>query len=82
MAEEVGIKVCFHPSEPPMGRLSGVPELATSFESFKQAMNLVPSDNHSLKFCLGCWLEMDEDLEVVIHYFRECDELFSRSHVP
>lgn len=76
VAEEAGVKMCLHPSDPPMETLGGVPQLARNFENFKRAMDLVPSDNHGLEFCLGCWSEMGEDLADVIRYFGERDELF------
>lgn len=76
VAEEAGVKMCLHPSDPPMETLGGVPQLARNFENFKRAMDLVPSDHHGLEFCLGCWSEMDEELADVIRYFGERDELF------
>ncbi|EMA37309.1 mannonate dehydratase [Halococcus hamelinensis] len=76
VAEEAGVKLCLHPSDPPMERLGGVPQIARNFENFKRAMDLVPSDNHGLDLCLGCWSEMGADLPAVIRYFGERDELF------
>ena len=76
VAEEAGVKMCLHPSDPPMETLGGVPQIARNFENFKRAMDIVPSDNHGLEFCLGCWSEMGEDLVEVIRYFGERDELF------
>lgn len=76
VAEEAGVKLCLHPSDPPMETLGGVPQIARNFENFKRAMEIVPSDNHGLEFCLGCWSEMGEDLPAVIRYFGERDELF------
>jgi mannonate dehydratase len=76
VAEEAGVRMCLHPSDPPMETVGGVSQIARSFENFKRAMDLVPSDNHGLEFCLGCWSEMGEDLTEVIRYFGERDELF------
>lgn len=76
VAEAAGIKLCLHPNDPPMERLGGVPQLFRNFENFKRAMDLVPSDNHGLELCLGCWSQMGEDLEEVIRYFAERDEIF------
>ncbi|WP_248905582.1 mannonate dehydratase [Halocatena marina] len=76
VAEEAGVKLCLHPSDPPMKTLGGIPQLARSFENFKRAMELVPSENHGLEFCLGCWSEMDENVAEVIRYFGERDKLF------
>lgn len=76
VAEEAGVKMCLHPSDPPMETLGGVPQIARSFENFKRAMDIVPSENHGLEFCLGCWSEMGEDLAEVIRYFGKRDKLF------
>ena len=69
VAEEAGVTLGVHPSDPPVERLGGVPLLFRNFENFKRALDLVPSDNHGLKFCLGCWSEMGEDLPEVLRYF-------------
>jgi len=77
VAEESGVKLCLHPNDPPVsGTLGGVPMLFRDFGSFKRAMDLVSSPNHGLEFCLGCWSQMGEDLEEVIRYFGERDEIF------
>lgn len=76
VAEEAGVNLCVHPNDPPVESLGGIPQLLRNFENYKRAMDLVPSDNHGLEFCLGCWSEMGEDLERVIRYFGERDELF------
>jgi mannonate dehydratase len=76
VAEEVGVKVCLHPNDPPVESLGGIPQLFRNFENFKRAMDLVPSPNHGLEFCLGCWSEMGEDLEEVVRYFGEREKLF------
>lgn len=75
VAEEAGIQMGLHPNDPPVEELGGIPQLFRSFEAFKRAMDIVPSDNHGLVFCLGCWSEMGEDLEEVIRYFGERNEL-------
>ncbi|WP_433627327.1 mannonate dehydratase [Halomicrococcus sp. NG-SE-24] len=69
VAEEAGVTLGVHPSDPPVEKLGGVPLLFRNFENFKRVMNLVPSDNHGLKFCLGCWSEMGEDIPDVLRHF-------------
>jgi mannonate dehydratase len=69
VAEEAGVTLGVHPSDPPIEEIGGVPLLFRNFENFKQALNLVPSDNHGLKFCLGCWSEMGENIPEVLRYF-------------
>ncbi len=76
VVEETGLRMCLHPSDPPVETLGGVGQIARNFENYRRAMQLVPSDNHGLEFCLGCWSEMEEDLEEVIRYFGERDKIF------
>ena len=75
VAEEAGVTLALHPNDPPIEGIGGVPFLFRNFENFKRAMDLVPSDNHGLEFCLGTWSEMGENLFDVIEYFGERDEL-------
>lgn len=69
VAEEAGVTLGVHPSDPPLEQIGGIPLLFRNFQTFKRAMGLVDSPNHGLKFCLGCWSEMGEDLVEVIRYF-------------
>jgi|AntRauMinimDraft_3_1070383.scaffolds.fasta_scaffold02219_4 mannonate dehydratase len=76
VAEDAGVRMCLHPNDPPVETLGGIPQLFRNFENFRRAMELVPSDNHGLEFCLGCWSEMGADLAMVIDFFGSRDELF------
>lgn len=77
VAEEAGVRLALHPADPPtVEQIGGIPRLFRSFEAFKRAMDLVPSPNHGLKLCLGCFSEMpDTDVAEVIRYFGERDEI-------
>lgn len=70
-AEESGVRVGLHPSDPPVEEVAGIPLLFRNRENFEKALSLVPSENHGLKLCLGCWSEMGEDLPDVIRHFGE-----------
>lgn len=69
VAEEAGVTLAVHPSDPPLERIGGIPLLFRNFENFRRAMDLVDSEAHGLKFCLGCWSEMGEDVVEVIRHF-------------
>ncbi|WP_435185611.1 mannonate dehydratase [Halobellus sp. EA9] len=76
VAEEHGVRMAVHPADPPViEKMGGIPRLLRDFESFKRAMELVPSDNHGLKLCLGCFSQMGEDVEEVIRYFGKRDQI-------
>lgn len=75
VAEKEGVTLALHPNDPPVEGIGGIPFLFRNFENFKRAMDIVPSDNHGLEFCLGTWSEMGENLFEVIEYFGTRDEL-------
>lgn len=77
VAEEAGVRLALHPADPPtVEQIGGIPRLFRSFEAFKRAMEIVPSPNHGLKLCLGCFSEMpDTDVTEVVRYFGERDEI-------
>ncbi|GAA0237351.1 mannonate dehydratase [Haladaptatus pallidirubidus] len=76
VAEEAGVKLALHPVDPPViESLGGIPRLFRNVENFERAMSLVPSENHGLKLCLGCFSQMGEDIPRVIRRFGERDQI-------
>jgi mannonate dehydratase len=76
VAEEAGVRLALHPADPPtVERLEGIPRLFRDIESFERAMDLVPSDNHGLKLCLGCFSQMGADVAEVVRTFGRRDEI-------
>lgn len=76
VAEEAGVTLAVHPNDPPTDeKLGGIPQLLRSFESYKRAMELVPSDHHGIEFCLGNFSEMGADIHDVIDYFGPRDKI-------
>jgi len=76
IAEDVGVRMALHPSDPPVVEtMDGIPRLFRDVESFKRALETVPSDHHGLKLCLGCFSEMGADVTEVIRHFGERDEI-------
>lgn len=76
VAEEAGVQMALHPADPPtVAQLEGVPRLFRNVENFERAMNIVPSDNHGLKLCLGCFSEMGEGVTEIIRRFGERDDI-------
>jgi mannonate dehydratase len=71
VAEEAGVKLALHPDDPPVPSLGGVARLFHSFEGFKRAMEIAPSPNSGLDFCMGCWSEMGPGVIEAIRYFGE-----------
>jgi len=77
VAEEAGVQLALHPADPPtVEQLGGIPRLFRNVEAFERAMEIVPSDNHGLKLCLGCFSEMPEtDVTEVIEQFGRNDDI-------
>ncbi|WP_415379097.1 mannonate dehydratase [Halosimplex sp. TS25] len=76
VAEEAGVDLALHPVDPPsLESLGGIPRLFRDVENFEKAMELVPSDNHGLKLCLGCFSQMGEDVTEVLRTFGERDQI-------
>lgn len=76
VAEEAGVDMALHPVDPPvLESMCGIPRLCRSVENIKRAMDLVPSENHGLKLCLGCFSQMGEDVNEVLRIFAERDEI-------
>jgi mannonate dehydratase len=71
VAEEAGVTLALHPDDPPVESLGGVARLFRNFAGFKRAMELVPSPNSGLDFCMGCWSEMGPGVLEAIRYFGE-----------
>lgn len=76
VAEEAGVDLALHPVDPPvLESLGGIPRLFRNVKNFEKAMELVPSDNHGLKLCLGCFSQMGKDVTEVIRLFGERDQI-------
>ncbi|GGL39080.1 mannonate dehydratase [Halarchaeum grantii] len=76
VAEEAGVDLALHPVDPPsIESIGGIPRLFRNVENFEKAMDLVPSDNHGLKLCLGCFSQMGEDVTEVVRRFGESDDI-------
>jgi mannonate dehydratase len=76
VAEAAGVEMALHPADPPgLPSLGGIPRLFRNVENFERAMDLVPSENHGLKLCLGCFSELGADVHDVLRRFGERDQI-------
>ena len=73
VAEESGIVIGFHPDDPPVPSLFGVPRILSSFDDCKKALKIANSPNVAMCLCCGTWAEggaaMGIDPAGAIHYF-------------
>ena len=76
VAEEADVRLALHPVDPPViESLKGIPRLFRNVENFERAMEIVPSDHHGLKLCMGCFSQMGEDMHEVLRRFGERDQI-------
>lgn len=76
VAEEAGVRMALHPVDPPiLESIGGIPRLFRNVENFERAMDHLPSDNHGLKLCLGCFSQMGENATDVVRRFAERDQI-------
>ncbi len=73
VAEEEGILLGIHPSDPPVPTLGGIPQLFRSFEAYKRLIEIVDSPYNGIEFCQGTFAEMEdgkgEGIYEMIEYF-------------
>ncbi len=81
VAEEAGVRIGIHPDDPPLPELGGVPRcIFSSFEGYRQALEIANSPNVGMCLCVGCWIEggelMGKSVEDTVRYFGERKKLF------
>lgn len=69
VAEGTGVLMTFHPDDPPIPSNQGVPRILHSVAAFDRLLELAPSDNLGLNFCVGCFAEMGADVPAAIRHF-------------
>ena len=73
VAEEAGIVIGFHPDDPPVPSLFGVPRILSSLSDYKQALKIANSPNVGICLCCGTWAEggaaMGIDPAGAVRYF-------------
>jgi len=76
VAEEAGVRMALHPVDPPgIEQMGGVPRLFRNVAAFERAMDVVPSQYHGLKLCLGCFSQLGEDIPELIRTFGGRDQI-------
>lgn len=58
VAEEAGVKLAFHPDDPPLPELRGAARLVYHPDHFQRVLDLNPSPANSIEFCIGTISEM------------------------
>jgi mannonate dehydratase len=58
IAEKAGVTLAAHPDDPPLEVVRGQPRLVYRPELFQKLLDMAPSPNNALEFCLGTISEM------------------------
>ena len=72
-AEEAGVRLAAHPDDPPMPTLRGHARLVFQPRYYQELLDLYPSKNNALEFCIGSLAEMSEGdiYQVVDQYSKQ-----------
>ena len=76
-AEESGVRLAIHPSDPPLEEVDGKARIFISLEDFKKGEEIADSDAWAVNLCLGCFSQRggeDYALEA-IKYFGERNKI-------
>jgi mannonate dehydratase len=81
VAETENVRIGIHPDDPPVAELGGIPRcIFSSFEGYRQALEIADSPNVGMCLCVGCWLEggslMGKDVIETIEYFGKRKKIF------
>ena len=69
VAEEVGVRMCIHPDDPPIN-LFGLPRIAGTRDQLRRIMDAVPSPSNGITFCVGSLgVRAENDLGAMIEEF-------------
>jgi len=60
VAEDAGVKMAAHPDDPPVPYLRDTPRLVYQPAMYQRLIDMKPSPNNTLEFCLGSIAEMTE----------------------
>ncbi|PKQ64838.1 D-mannonate dehydratase [Labilibaculum filiforme] len=60
VAEEAGVILAAHPDDPPMPYVRNTPRLVYQPDMYQRLLDIYPSENSKLEFCLGSVAEMTE----------------------
>jgi mannonate dehydratase len=76
VAEEAGVKLAMHPSDPPISPIRGLSQIMTCPSHFQRLLDFDPSPANGITFCQGCFSEMGEDVPACIRRFGAQKKIF------
>jgi len=76
VAEEAGVTLAAHPDDPPLAHVRRQPRLVYQPSMYQRLIDIVPSPNSGLEFCLGTLSEMSEG-----DIYEVCDQYTKNGNV-
>lgn len=70
IAEQEGVMLGMHPSDPPVSSIHGVAHILRSVDAYKRLVESVPSPSNGVEFCQGTIAEMVDDPQEVYDAIR------------
>lgn len=64
IAEDAGVKLSMHPTDPPLPSLRGLPRIMTHPLDLERLVQLVDSDSNGLCFCQGTFATCEEEIDM------------------
>lgn len=71
VAEEAGVKLGFHPDDPPRETVRGVPRIINSVQAYDRLLGIYESEYNGITFCQGNFAAMGVNLPETIRHFGD-----------
>jgi len=76
VAEQAGVRLAAHPDDPPLAYVREQPRLVYQPDMYQRLLDIAPSHNNALEFCLGTLSEMTEG-----DIYEVCDRYTKQGNV-
>lgn len=76
VAERAGVKLGYHPNDPPISPYRGSAQIMVSAGAYRRLLTIAPSPNNGVTFCQGNFKAMGEDVYAVAKEFTEQGKVF------
>jgi mannonate dehydratase len=76
VAEQSGVRLGFHPDDPPISPVLNVPRILTSYEAYERLFETYPSPSLGMTFCQGNVSLMDGDMYEMAERFGRQGKIF------
>jgi mannonate dehydratase len=65
-AEAAGVRLAFHPDDPPLPMLCGLQRILGTPEDFDRLLSISDSEANAMTFCFGCFAEGGHDIPALL----------------